>query len=532
VKAGGEFTFSLQQGRERVTEIATGRVISGDREVPREIIMERAGRAASGFAALGVAPGDAIAVVLRNDFPFFEASYAAQRLGAYCVPVNWHGKTPEIAYVLHDCGAKAVLAHSDLLPQLAPAVPSGVPLLVVPTPLEIATAYGIPIEQCQAPAGTRLWDEWLAGFAPLPEGAPGAISSMIYTSGTTGHPKGVRRLNLGPEFAETVALIAHEVFGFVPGQEIRTVMTGPLYHASPNAYGLLAVRQGGLAILQPRFDAEELLRLIEQYRITHLHLVPTMFVRLLRLPEEARRRYDLSSLEWVVHVAAPCPIHLKQAMIEWWGPVISEAYGGTETGFVTFHTAEEALRKPGTVGRPRSGATIRIYDEFGRELPPGEIGEVYVWLEGVPDFTYHGLPEKRRDIERDGLVSIGDVGYLDEDAYLFLCDRKHDMVISGGVNIYPAEIEAALLALPGVRDCAVFGIPHQEFGETLCAHIEREPGAVLNEVTVHSFLRERLADFKVPRVIRFETDLPREDSGKIMKRKLRDPYWEATGRNI
>jgi len=515
-----------------MADIATGRVISGEREFSRDAIFERAGRAASGFATLGVGAGDAIAMVLRNDFPFFEASYAAQRLGAYCVPVNWHGKTPEIGYVLRDCSAEAVVAHSDLLPQVAPAVPEGVPLLVVPTPPEIAAAYGIPTEQCRVPPGVRLWHEWLADFVPLAEGPPGAISSMIYTSGTTGHPKGVRRINLGPEFAETVGLVAREVFGFVPGQAIRTIITGPLYHSAPNAYGLTAVRTGALAILQPRFDAEELLQLIEQYRITHLHMVPTMFVRLLRLPEAVRHRYDLSSLEWVVHGAAPCPIHLKRAMIDWWGPVISEYYGATEMGIATFHTAAEALRKPGTVGQPLQGATVKIFDDAGRELPRGEIGEVYYWLRGMPEFTYHGLPEKRREIERNGLVSVGDVGYLDEDGYLFLCDRKHDMVISGGVNIYPAEIEATLLALSGVHDCAVFGIPHDEFGETLCAHIEPEPGAALDEAAIRSFLHEQLADFKVPQLIRFENNLPREDSGKIMKRKLRDRYWEAAGRRI
>ena len=515
-----------------MNDTATGRVISGDREALRETIMERAGRAASGFATLGVGAGDAIAVVLRNDFPFFEASYAAQRLGAYCVPVNWHGKGPEIGYVLRDSGAKAVVAHADLLPEVGPAVPDGTPLLVVRTPREIAIAYGVLEEQCRVPVGSLLWDKWLAGFAPMPEGDAAAISSMIYTSGTTGHPKGVQRLNLGPEFAEAIGRMAREVFGFAPDRPIRTVITGPLYHSSPNAYGLIAARQSALVVLQPRFDPEDLLRLIEQYRITHLHLVPTMLVRLLRLPEVVRRRHDLSSLEWVAHVGAPCPVHVKRAMIDWWGPIINEGYGGTETGFVTFHTAAEALSKPGTVGRARVGATIRIYDALGQELPLGEIGEVYVRVEGLPDFTYHDLPEKRREIERDGFISIGDLGYLDEDGYLFLCDRKHDMVISGGVNIYPAEIEAVLLALSGVQDCAVFGIPHEEFGESLCAHIEPEPGAVLDEAAVHSFLRERLADFKVPRVIRFDTNLPREDSGKIMKRKLRDPYWEATGRQI
>jgi long-chain acyl-CoA synthetase len=374
--------------------------------------------------------------------------------------------------------------------------------------------------------------KWLGGCTPLANPGAGGISSMIYTSGTTGNPKGVKRLNLGPGFMQLAAVAAHEVLGFEPGKPVRTVITGPLYHATPNFYGLYAVREGALAILQPRFDAEELLHLIEQHRITHFHAVPTMFVRLLHLPEAVRNRYDISSLVRVVHGAAPCPLHIKQAMLDWWGPVITEYYGATETGFVTFHTAEEALRKPGSVGRALSGATIKVYDDDGHELPPGGIGEVYVWLEGSPDFTYHGKPDQRREIERDGLVSVGDVGYLDEDGYLFLCDRKRDMVISGGVNIYPAEIEAALLGLSGVRDCAVFGIPHEEFGEQLCAYIEPEPDATLQETIVRAHLAERLADFKVPRIIRFETGLLREDSGKIMKRKLRDAYWEATGRRI
>ena len=516
-----------------MTDIAGGRVISGDREVARDAVMERALRAAGGFAALGVAAGNAIALVLRNDFPFFEASYGAQMLGAYCMPVNWHGKTPEIGYVLRDCAAKVVVAHADLLPQVLPALPEGAALLVVPTPPEIAAAYSIPAEQCRAPAHSTTWEEWLGGCAPLANPGAGGISSMIYTSGTTGNPKGVRRLNLGAEFAQMVGMVAREVLGFVPGHPVRTVITGPLYHAAPNFYGLHAVREGALAILQPRFEPEEMLRLVEQYRITHLHIVPTMFVRLLHLPEAVRRRYDLSSLERVVHGAAPCPMHVQQAMIDWWGPVITEYYGGTETGFVTFHTTEEALRKPGTVGRPISGVTIRVYDDAGRVLSPGQIGEVYSRLEaGEVDFTYHGLDERRREIERDGHVSLGDVGYLDEEGYLFLCDRKRDMVISGGVNIYPAEIEAVLLALPGVRDCAVFGIPNEVYGEALCAYLEPEEGAGLSEAAVRAFLADRLAGFKVPRVIRFETGLPREDSGKIMKRKLRDPYWEATGRRI
>ena len=515
-----------------MAEIALGRVVSGTREVTLDALMERAACAATGLGEIGVGAGDAIAVVLRNDFAFFEASYAAQRLGAYSVPVNWHGKTPEMAYVLNDCGAKAVVAHADLLPEVMPAMPPEVPLFVVPTPPEIAAAYGIAGDLCTPPPQALQWDDLVTCFPPVGEAATGAISSMIYTSGTTGYPKGVRRLDMGPAAAQIFAATAANVFGIAPDRTLRTTITGPLYHSAPNFYGLFAVRTGGLAVLQPRFDAEELLRLIEQYRITHLHMVPTMFVRLLRLPEEIRRRYDLSSLEWVVHAAAPCSVEVKRAMIEWWGPIVHEYYGATETGIVTFHTSEEALRKPGTVGQPLPGATVKIYGAEGRVLPPGEVGEIYLWLDGFPDFTYHGLDEKRREVGRDGLVTLGDVGYLDKDGYLFICDRARDMVISGGVNIYPAEIEMALLAMPGVRDCAVFGIPDAEFGEKLCAYIEPDPSVPVSAGEVAGFLRQRLADYKVPRVIEFATALLREDSGKIIKRKLREPYWTEAGRRI
>ena len=261
-------------------------------------------------------------------------------------------------------------------------------------------------------------------------------------------------------------------------------------------------------------------------------MVPTMFVRLLKLSEETKRKYDLSSLAFVVHAAAPCPPEIKRQMIAWWGPVINEYYGATETGAVVFHTSEEALRKPGTVGRPITGGIVRIYDEQGHVLGPNQVGEVYLRLEALPDFTYHGLDDQRRAIERDGLVTAGDVGYLDDDGYLFLCDRKKDLVISGGVNIYPAEIEAAILAVPGVHDCAVFGIPDEEYGEALCAYIESEPGSALSAGEVRAFLSDKLARYKVPKVIEFQRDLPREDSGKIFKRKLRAPYWEHTGRQL
>jgi long-chain acyl-CoA synthetase len=263
-----------------------------------------------------------------------------------------------------------------------------------------------------------------------------------------------------------------------------------------------------------------------------MHMVPTMFVRLLQLPDAVKRRYDLCSLRHVIHGAAPCATETKRAMLDWWGPVINEYYGSTEASISTYLTSTEALAKLGTVGRPLRCVTIRVYDEQGRQVPPGTVGEIYVRLEGYSDFTYHGQDAMRREIERDGLISVGDVGYLDADGYLFLCDRKRDMVISGGVNIYPAEIEAVLIGMPGVRDCALFGIPHAEFGETLCACIQLKPGAQLDARSVRAYLKPRIANYKIPSVVEFHDELPREDSGKIFKRRLRDPYWQGTGRRI
>jgi long-chain acyl-CoA synthetase len=260
--------------------------------------------------------------------------------------------------------------------------------------------------------------------------------------------------------------------------------------------------------------------------------VPTMFVRLLKLPREVRKKYDLTSLKFVVHAAAPCPVEVKREMIEWWGPVINEYYGATETGAVVFCTAEEWLAHPGTVGRPQADVKLVISDEAGKEMPVGEAGDVYVRMTTGSDFTYHGDDEKRRKAERNGLISVGDIGYVDKDGFLFLCDRRNHMVISGGVNIYPAEIEAEILKIPGVADCGVFGIPDAEFGEALCAVVQPQPGAMLSESDVKSFVRDHLARYKVPKVVEFRAELPREDSGKIFKRKLRDPYWEKAGRNI
>ena len=309
-------------------------------------------------------------------------------------------------------------------------------------------------------------------------------------------------------------------------------MNGPMYHSAPAAYGMGSARLGLHIVLQPRFDAADMLRLIEKHRVSHMHIVPTMFVRLLRLPDEVKRRHDLSSLRWITHGAAPCAPAVKRQMIEWWGRSSTNTTAPPRPASWSGTIRQEALRKPGTVGHVVAGAILRIVDEDGprreagrgrRDLPAGP---------HLSEFTYNNDDAKRREVALGELVTVGDVGYQDADGYVFLCDRKRDMIISGGVNIYPAEIESVLIQMPGVRDCAVFGIPDEEFGEQICAYVEPQAEAPLQASDVRAYLGGHLARYKVPKVVEFSAALPREDSGKIFKRKLRAPYWERTGRSI
>src|SRR3954453_19604549 len=446
-------------------------------------------------------------MMLRNDFAFFEASAAAAALGSPVVPINWHLKAEEVAYILADSGAKILVCHADLLPQIKDGLPADLRLLVVTTPPEIAAAFNVPPSLTEVPGGMTDWDRWRDSHPPSQDPARRS-SPMFYTSGTTGMRKGVRRQPMRPEQAAASERVGAIAYGVKPNEDQVILMNGPMYHSAPNSYGMLAYRHGCTIVLEPRFDPEDLLQLVERHRVSHQHMVPTMFVRLLRLPDEIKRRYDQSSLRFVVHGAAPCPPQVKLAMIAWWGPVINEYFGSTETGIPVWHSAEEALRKPGTVGRAIEGGVVKIFRPDGSLCGVNEIGEINKRQTAVPDFDYHGRTDARPEAGRDRLVSVGDVGYLDEDGYLFLCDRKRDMVISGGVNIYPAEIEVVLIGMDGVRDCAVFGIPDDEFGERLCACIEAEPGAVISAGAVQGYLRERLANFKVPKEIEFRDALP------------------------
>ena len=509
----------------------TGEIISGNRVLTLEQRTLNTARAARALHESGIGLDDCVALYLRNDFPFFEASGACAQVGAYATPINWHYTAEEATYILRDCDAKVVVIHSDLLPPIQDSIPDGVLVVVVPTPDEIAAAYGVDAA-VDLPEGAVLWSDFIADREPWTELPPASRGTMIYTSGTTGNPKGVRRDPMDEDAQAHTTQMVFEGFG-VPADSsgIRCAMTGPMYHSAPNAYGLAAARGGGTIYLQARFDAEDLLRMIDEFKLTHMHVVPTMFVRLLRLPDEVRAKYDVSSLVHVIHGAAPCPPDAKKQMIDWWGPVIYEYYGSTENGIVTVVTSEMALSKHGTVGKPIAGNVIRILDDDGKDVPTGEIGEVYIWRPNRTDFTYNKRDAARKEMEIDGFLTNGDMGWLDEDGCLFLADRKNDMVISGGVNIYPAEIEKVLIGCPGVRDCAVFGIPDAEFGESLAAHIEiTDPNLAPEDV--QSYLRQHLAKFKVPRKVVIDEALPREDSGKIFKRKIREPYWAGMPRRI
>jgi long-chain acyl-CoA synthetase len=510
----------------------TAGVTAGERFRSWTDIQASAARAASGFAGLGLAEDDSVALMLRNDFATFEVNMAAGQLGIYAVPINWHFTPEEAGYILADSGAKVLVAHSDLLAQIAGGVPANVTVLVVPTPEEIAAAYNVPAEKRRGPEGVETWDAFVERHAPNVQAPKAARGSMIYTSGTTGRPKGVRRRPSTPELQALAAGEAAKYWGIKADPSSVVLMNGPMYHSAPAAYGMGSARLGLNMVLQARFEAEDMLRLIDRHKVSHMHIVPTMFVRLLRLPDDVKRRYDVSSLRWVTHGAAPCAPAVKRQMIEWWGPVINEYYGATETGIVVWHDSQAALAKPGTVGRVVEGAVMRIVDAEGRDVKQGEVGEIYLRGPHLAEFTYNNDDAKRREIALGDLVTVGDVGYQDADGYVFLCDRKRDMIISGGVNIYPAEIESVLIQMPGVRDCAVFGIPDEEFGEQICAHVEPQAGAAIDATGVRGYLGQHLARYKVPKVVEFSAALPREDSGKIFKRKLRAPYWEKAGRSI
>ena len=482
-----------------------------DQRIDAAAFHDRIRRSASVLRSAGIREGDPVALLLPDGPEALEVMLAARWLGALWCPINWHFKRAEVEYILADSGARVLVADAGLLDALPGLALDGRTVLVSGG----ADDRWAQLRDAAAPIG---------GEPRAPRGA------MFYTSGTTGRPKGILRAASTPEQAARGLEVLRHVLGFEPG--MRALVSAPMYHSAPNSYSIGASLDSATLFIERRFDAERTLQLIHEHRLTHAYLVPTMYVRMLALPEAVRARYDLRSMRFVASTGSPCPPHVKRAMIEWWGPVIHEAYGASELGYMTRLDSVEALRKPGSAGRPLPGVTMAILDDEGRRLPQGEAGLIYVQQPAFADFSYIGNPDARRAIERDGMKTLGDVGYLDEDGYLFIVDRAADLVISGGVNIYPAEIEAVLQGMSGVADCAVFGIPDEEFGEALAAAVQCRDGETLDADAVRAFLKDRLAGYKVPRVVTFHAQLPREDSGKIFKRLLREPYWAGRSRRV
>lgn len=496
-------------------------VIFRDRTIPGDEMAARGLRTAGGFQALGLGSGDVVAVMLRNAPAYGDIMLACYTAGTYYLPVNWHFKAAEVGYLLRDSGAKLLIVHSDLLAEIAAEIPAGMPVLTVsPAP---GTGSGS--------ADFEVWRDKQAPYSG-PQVAPRA--HMAYTSGTTGRPKGVLRAPIPLDQVEAAMAAGRALtaaaFGVTAGA--RVLMPAPIYHSGPSLIARSSLLDAALLVLMERFDAEDVLAAIERHRIDTVYLVPIMYVRLLRLPEAVRQRYDLSSLRFVGSTGAPCAPEVKRAMIEWFGPIINECYASSEIGLLTLADSALARAKPGTAGRPLPGTRMKILKEDGSPCAPGEVGLIYAHQAAYPDFTYAHNDEARRKIERDGLCTLGDLGYLDADGCLFVCDRLADMVISGGVNIYPAEIEHALLEHPSVADCAVFGAPDPEFGERLVAMVQPVAGGARDVDVLADFLATRLADYKVPREILFDDNLPRDDNGKILKRKLRDARWAGQERRV
>jgi long-chain acyl-CoA synthetase len=469
-----------------------------------------------GLRALGLQHGDAVAVLLPNGAPFLEVLLAVQQAGWHLVPVNYHLVGPEIAYIINDSAAKAFITHEVFAKEAGRAAEE------ISLPAEARFAIG-------AVEGFRAYDELKAGQSTTTPSDRKAGALMNYTSGTTGKPKGVRRPlpDIDPDTMAELGTFLHMLFGIEPFADNVHITVAPLYHTAVAQFTFNAMHSGHQIVLMDRWTPEGTLERIDRYRVTTSHMVPTMFHRLLQLPQEERAKYDVSSLRHVIHSAAPCPVPTKQKMLDWWGPVIWEYYAATEGGGTTA-SPEAWLQKPGTVGTVWPGSELVILDDDGNDLGTGKIGTVWMKM-GDRTFEYHGDPEKtKKSWNERGFFTVGDAGELDEDGFLFLRDRKVDMIIAGGVNIYPAETESVLLQHPKVGDCAVFGIPNDDLGEEIKATVQPADGVTAGPelaAELLAYCADNLAKFKVPRSIDFLDDFPRDPNGKVYKRKLRDPYW-------
>jgi acyl-CoA synthetase (AMP-forming)/AMP-acid ligase II len=477
---------------------------------------ERSKRFGQLLYAAGLRPGGHIAVLLENHPRYFEVFWGALRAGLYVTPINWHLKADEAGYIIDDCGATAVVTSHALAPVASELEP-----YLSRAKVRLMIDGAVP--------GYDSYEEAIAGYPAESLADELEGSFMFYSSGTTGRPKGIKPAIQPQPFGSgggpLIMLIQH-MYGFTA--DTVYLCPAPLYHAAPLGWSTTAQRLGATVVVMEKFDPIECLELIQRYRVTHAQFVPTHFVRMVKLPEEQRTAYDTSSLKMVVHAAAPCPVEVKRQMIEWWGPIINEYYAGSEgNGFCALDT-EQWLAHPGSVGMPLLGK-LHILDEDGNELPTGEAGQV--WFESELKFEYHNDPEKTAGAYNDrGWSSLGDIGYLDADGYLYLTDRASHMIISGGVNIYPQEVENELTLHPAVADVAVIGVPNADLGEEVKAVVIPADRAAAGDELANeliAYCRSKLAHYKCPVTIDFVDQLPRLPTGKLLKRQLRDQYWAS-----
>ncbi len=471
---------------------------------------KRANQGAHYLRSLGLQNRHAVAMWMTNRTEFFEIYWAAQRAGLYIVPISTQLSADEAAYIVDDCEAKLLICDPEV--RCAPELSRSRDDLIGSTAVLLLTD----------------WDDTIARFpdTPIPDEMAGV--QMVYSSGTTGRPKGVR-ITL-PDLPADAAMDRAEGLSQKYGFDDKSVLLcpAPLYHTAPLIFSTIPQRKGAKIVVMPQFDAEKMLQWIEQYRVTFVQMVPTMFIRLLKLPQAVRERYDLSSLKIVLHAAAPCPVEVKRAMLEWLGPIVYEYYAGSEGNGTTSISPAEWLRKPGSVGQADVGI-IHICDENGNELPVGESGLIY--FEGGNDFSYFNDDEKTREARhpiQSNWTTMGDIGRIDDEGYLYLTDRKNFMIISGGVNIYPQETENLLIQHPAVADVAVIGVPNTEMGEEVKAVVQPvrwdDSGAELAK-TLMDFCRVHLSHYKCPKSIDFDRQLPRHETGKLYKRELKKRYW-------
>ena len=480
---------------------------------------EESNRGAQLFRSLGLAPGDHIAFMLENHPRFLPLCWAAQRAGLYYTAISYRLQEDEVAYIVDDCEARVFITSKAQAP-LAGRLRARMP--------KVSSAYMID----GTIDGFDSWETALAAQPPTPIADETEGADMLYSSGTTGRPKGIKVALAGEPLGSAGGLLALAQGLYQMDENVRYLSPAPLYHSAPLRYNLAVTRLGGTTVIMERFDPAECLRLIGEYGITHAQFVPTMFVRMLKLPEAERMQYDVSSLKVAIHAAAPCPVSVKQTMMDWWGPVIHEYYAGTEGNGFCAVGPDEWLSHPGTVGRALLGE-IHICDDDGKPLPTGQVGTVY--FGGGNEFEYHNDPGKTEDSRHPrekGWSTLGDMGYVDDEGYLYLTDRKTFMIISGGVNIYPQEVENLLVTHPRVADAAVFGVPNEDFGEEVKAVIQPvdwdAAGDELAEELI-DFCRAHLSHIKCPQSVDFERELPRHPTGKLYKRLLRDRYWEGHG---